>query len=407
MQKKPFLLEAYLCTSLRKARRGTRVFGVLTKCVLCLGILSLCLSMTFATSTSVVAKSTPTVTVIATGLNNPRNLAFGPDGALYVAESGDGGRTTGNIKCVINGEHQDIYCLGASGGVSRINPYDPDMRSNRIRILSGLGSIGPRDAAPVGGSGPASVRFDRFGILHLVTGFSLRPLSWRDDSTVFGNSVASTMSKLYAVFHRGKHWYMKQQADLLSFEQRRDPNPHTQGTNPSDLLIVGDTYFVANAGGDDVLEIRHGRVVDHVDLPPNIIDGTSIRSVPCTVARGPDGAIYIGEFTGFPFPTGGARIWRWEPGHPPTVFATGFTLISSMAFDRHGDLYVLQYASQSLKEGLSSGELIRMSVDGKERTPLLTSGLNGPAGITVACDGTVFLSDGSVTSQGRILRVRL
>jgi glucose/arabinose dehydrogenase len=32
-----------------------------------------------------------TTSVVMSGLDNPRGLAFGPDGALYVAEAGRGG----------------------------------------------------------------------------------------------------------------------------------------------------------------------------------------------------------------------------------------------------------------------------------------------------------------------------
>src|SRR5690242_12118933 len=37
------------------------------------------------------ARAQSSIQVIMSGLNNPRGLTFGPDGALYVAEAGSGG----------------------------------------------------------------------------------------------------------------------------------------------------------------------------------------------------------------------------------------------------------------------------------------------------------------------------
>jgi hypothetical protein len=44
--------------------------------------------------TTTVNAQAPPVLVIASGLDNPRGLAFGTDGALYVAEAGRGGTST-------------------------------------------------------------------------------------------------------------------------------------------------------------------------------------------------------------------------------------------------------------------------------------------------------------------------
>src|SRR5262245_24963482 len=47
----------------------------------------------------VPASPSATVSVFATGLNNPRGLKFGPDGNLYVAEGGVGGTNSTAARC--------------------------------------------------------------------------------------------------------------------------------------------------------------------------------------------------------------------------------------------------------------------------------------------------------------------
>ena len=68
-----------------------------------------------------------------------------------------------------------------------------------------------------------------------------------------------------------------------------------------------------------------------------------MQAVPTSVEEGPDRQYYVGQLTGFPFPVGGANVYRVNPRTgDQTVVARGFTNIMDLAFGRDGTLYVLE-----------------------------------------------------------------
>jgi glucose/arabinose dehydrogenase len=131
-----------------------------------------------------------------------------------------------------------------------------------------------------------------------------------------------------------------------------------------------------------------------------------MQPVPTSVVVGPDGAYYVSELTGFPFPVGAARIYRVVPGSPPQVFASGFTNVTDLAFGPHGSLYVVEIAKNGLLSGDETGALIRVGRDGSRKT-VASEGLVAPTGVAVARDGTVYVSNhGASAGVGEVVRVR-
>lgn len=87
--------------------------------------------------------------VIASGLDNPRGLAFGPDGALYVAEAGRGGSSS---LCDIDPGSRLQRCYGPTGAITRITGIGVHQR-----VVSDLPSIAP--ASGGGAQGPNDIDF--------------------------------------------------------------------------------------------------------------------------------------------------------------------------------------------------------------------------------------------------------
>jgi len=335
--------------------------------------------------------------VIASGLNSPRGLAFSPDGGLYVAEAGIGG----SGPCFQGPEGPS--CFGHSGSVTQVD------RNGQRRVLTGLPSFA---ATPSGdaGIGPSDVSFQGRGGMYVTVGLGL-DLDFSKTMPELGD-----MGQLVRARVSKGDW--KTTADLADFEDANNPTGDEENVNPNSVLAMPSGQVVADAGANDLLRVATNGGVSvlatfpnrMVDAPPflGLPPGTQIPmdAVPTSVTKGPDGALYVGQLTGFPFPVGGANVYRIVPGQAPEVFASGFTNIIDIAFDPAGTLYVLEIFQNGLLSGDPTGALIRVAGDGTQHV-VMSTGLVTPGGLALR-NGAAYVSNcGTCAGGGTVLRIPL
>jgi hypothetical protein len=327
-------------------------------------------------------------TTVMTGLDNPRGLAFGPEGALYVAEAGRGwaGAWPGPF-CAVNPSNE-FRCYGPTGAISRL------WQGVQTRVVDGLPSNAVRSGAAA--TGPHDIAFLGRGGACVTIGLAGAP-AYRDqlgpDAALFG-----TLLQLSA------GGQLKLQADLVAYEAAANPAGLPVDSNPFGVLAAPGECLVADAGGNALIGVRANTAIRTVAVFPSRLTATT-DTVPTAVVRGPDGAYYVSQLTGVPFAAGAANIFRVVPGEAPTVWLGGFKTITDLAFGPDGSLYVVEHASAPVFFG-GPGRVIRVAPDGT-RSDVIT-GLDRPTSVAVGPDGAVYVTNhGIAVGTGEVLRIEV
>jgi hypothetical protein len=293
---------------------------------------------------------------IASGLVGPRHITYADDGTLYIVEAGSGG---------------DVEAEGAFGPVTvgqtgRLSSVSPE--GEQTVLVENLVSMD-------GGSRGAMASLVTDDAIWLALGEGPVELPFEDALVM---SVVELDRETLET---------RQVIDVFAAEEAENPDGDIALSNPSDLALAEDgTLYIADASANTVwtwTEADGLQVFASWSMDDN--------PVPTTVALGPDGNVYVGFLTGFPFPTGESRVEVYSPEGELVETFEGLTMVTDLLVADDGTVYAVQMADSFGDQGFTpeSGSVVTVSADGVEP---VAEGLNFPYGLAMSPDGGLVVS---------------
>jgi len=332
--------------------------------------------------------------VVASELVNPRSVAVGDDGSIYITEAGSGGDEQ-IMAPATEGTPAPAEVLTQRGPSGQVTVISPD--GAQSVLATGLPSytfgtevVGPAGVTvsngivyvAVGGPGPATSMVD--------------PIT-NQDSVVAIDPATGEVTTV---------------ADIGSFERSANPDPNAIDSNLYGIGAAADgTLYVADAGGNTVYQVNPETgefsvfaVIPGIatpDGPANPARGGAkeIDPVPTGIAIGEDGTVYVSLLSGGPFIPGTAKIMAIAADGTVTDAATGLTMLGDVAIGPDGNFYVSQISDNFLAgEMPAPGSVVQVSTDGTA-TPVV-SDLMLPNGIAFGADGSLYVVINSTAPAG-------
>ena len=258
------------------------------------------------------------VTTVASNLHNPRGLNFAPDGSLYVAEAGGDG-VASQTQCGVMGDGS-TKCFATTGSVTRI-----DLGAvSATRVLTNLPSLISPNGTGNGATGVHDISFQGLGNIYVTMGLGGNP-TLRE--SYFG-ADGQNFSRLGRFNPSGR---FRLHENLGDYEAANNPDGFVPDSNPYGLLALPGRVIIADAGGNDLLQVSARGVISTLAVFPPVPRPTPgppfVQAVPTSVALGPDGDFYVGVLTGGPFTVGLANVYRVPAGGGlPVLVHAGFAL---------------------------------------------------------------------------------
>ncbi len=357
-----------------------------------------------ASGVQMLAQLPANATVYASGLEGPRGLAFGPDGALYVAEAGLGGTNSTGGTCAQVPPPIGPYKGGLTARISKI-----DTSGNRTTVTSGLPSAQDAQGDVLG---VADMTFLDGQLYAVLAGGGCS-----HGNPTFPNSILRVNLK------NGKWIFVADLSEALV-------EYPAKYTSPDDYEPDGSWYgMISHDSRLYTVEPNHGQVFsvtpEGTVRPVIDISASQGHIVPTSLVA-EAGVLYVGNLNLFPIDPQWSKVMTiakdvFVPnplpgfGEPGDSFGkwdvvsskAGFTTIVSMKEGPDGLLYVLELSDAPGYPTPGKGKVVRVKRSGVIED--VVSGLAVPTGMTFGPDGRLYVSNlgAAPGAAGQILRIDL